>query len=105
MGLSMSICYFFNHVVATMTLNHIVATVTLDTFVAFDTTVEFVIPLFALLPSLPMTWHKEHIWNFLYSKEYTFPILLCDIEVIIHSIMHAGPILCTLTIQGHLQLS
>jgi hypothetical protein len=29
-----------------------------------DTTVAFVIPLVALLTSLPGIWHKEQLWNF-----------------------------------------
>jgi hypothetical protein len=29
--------------------------------VAFDTIVAFVIPLVALLLSLPVMWHKEHL--------------------------------------------
>jgi hypothetical protein len=43
-----------------MTLDHIV-TVTLDIFVAFDSIVAFVIPLVALLMSLLIMWHKEHL--------------------------------------------
>jgi hypothetical protein len=36
---------------------------TLESIVAFDTIVEFVMPLVALLMSLPMMWFEEHLWN------------------------------------------
>jgi hypothetical protein len=51
----------------TITLDHIIIAMTLDHFVttmALDTTVAFLIPLVALLMSLPVMWHNEHIWNF-----------------------------------------
>jgi hypothetical protein len=41
-----------------MTLDHIVSTVTLDTII---TIVAFVIPLVALLTSLPVMWGKEQL--------------------------------------------
>jgi hypothetical protein len=47
----------FDHF-AEMTSEHIMATVTLDGIVAF------VIPMVALLTSLPMMCHVEHLWNF-----------------------------------------
>jgi uncharacterized membrane protein len=47
-----------------VTSDHIVVTITLDTTVAFNTIVAFVIPLVALLMSLPMMWHKKHLWKF-----------------------------------------
>jgi hypothetical protein len=52
------------YTVATMHLVYIVATITLDTIVAFVTIFEFVVPLFALLTSSSVMWHKEHLWNF-----------------------------------------
>jgi hypothetical protein len=52
------------------------ATITLDIIVAFETVGAFVIPLAALLTSTPLTWCLEHLWNSVYSKEYTFRILL-----------------------------
>lgn len=35
----------------------------------------FVSSLVALLPTPYMMWHEEHLWNLVYSKEYTFIIL------------------------------
>jgi hypothetical protein len=52
------------HIVATMTLDYITATMALDIIAAFDTIVEFVIPLVALLTSMLVMWQKEHLWNF-----------------------------------------
>jgi hypothetical protein len=56
------------------------ATMTVDTTVASDTIVAFVIPLVALLTSLPVMWHKAHLsWNFcvgLLQRVYLF-ILVC----------------------------
>jgi hypothetical protein len=37
---------------------------TLDTIVTFDTIIAFGIPLVALLTSLPMIWHEEHLMNY-----------------------------------------
>jgi hypothetical protein len=39
------------------------------------------IPLVALLTSSPATWREEHLWNLVYSKEYTFPIYSAVIGV------------------------
>jgi hypothetical protein len=36
--------------------------------VAFDTVVAFVIHFLAMLMPSPVTWHKEHHWNPLYSE-------------------------------------
>jgi hypothetical protein len=61
--------------VTTVILDHIV-TLALDIIVAFNTVIEFVIPLVALLTSLPVRRTKEYLWNLVYSKECTFPVLL-----------------------------
>jgi hypothetical protein len=59
-----------------MTLDHNATSMTLDISVALHTTVAFVISLVALLISSSVMCHKEQLWNFMYSKEYTFSILL-----------------------------
>jgi hypothetical protein len=53
MGLFMSVCRIFHHIVTTLTLNQIVATLTFETFVAFD------ILLVALMTLSPVMWRKE----------------------------------------------
>jgi hypothetical protein len=52
------------HIIATVTSYHIIATMTLYTIVAFDTTVVFVVPLVALLASMPVLWREEHFLEF-----------------------------------------
>jgi hypothetical protein len=76
----MSVCLpslssHFYYTIAAVTLHRIVETLSLDNIVAFDTVLAFVIPLVALLTSLPVMWCKNAVGMFVYSKEYTFPIL------------------------------
>jgi hypothetical protein len=61
-----------------MTWNNIIATLTVEVIVAFDIIVGFDVLLVALLSPSIATRCEEHLWNFseLYSKEYTFPLLL-----------------------------
>jgi hypothetical protein len=65
------------HIVATVTLDFIVVTLTSEHIatVTLDTIVTFIILLVVLLIS-SMMWHKNTFGNLVYSKEYTFPILL-----------------------------
>jgi hypothetical protein len=65
-------------IVAPMTLVNIFGKITLDTILAFDTTVEFVILLGALVTSSPAMWRREHLWNFSVLKPVSF--LLCVIK-------------------------
>jgi hypothetical protein len=51
------------HIVASLVSSRI-ATVTIDTVFAFDTSLAFIIPLVALLTSLPVMWREEHLWIF-----------------------------------------
>jgi hypothetical protein len=50
MGLFMSVCLLFIHIVTTMTFGQTVATVTSDT-------------ISALLTLRPVMWRKEHLWK------------------------------------------
>jgi hypothetical protein len=66
MGLSISVCHvfchivgelleqFFDNIVATLTLGCIIATVTLDAIVTFDSIFTFFIPFVVLLTSSPV---------------------------------------------------
>jgi hypothetical protein len=39
-------------------------TMILGTTVAFDAIVALIVPLLALMTSMPVMWRKEHFWNF-----------------------------------------
>jgi hypothetical protein len=94
MGPSMSVCLYhllqqcepkslLDYIVTLLTWDKIIETMTFDIIVAFDTTVAFVIPLVALLTSLPVMWREERLRISVYSKECIFPIVF--IWIIIHS--------------------
>jgi hypothetical protein len=61
---NLSVYRVSHHIFTTVSLNHIVATITLDTIISLSVIIAFVIPLVALLTSLPAMWRKEHLWNF-----------------------------------------
>jgi hypothetical protein len=52
------------HTIETMTLVYMIATMALNINITFHTIVAFVSPIVALLTSMLIMWHKEHLWNF-----------------------------------------
>jgi hypothetical protein len=73
-----------------MTSGHFIVTMTLDTIVVFDSTVAFVIPLIALLTSMPVMWHEEHLWNFSVLQGVHLSSLVCKILLTSKSIKRNG---------------